>query len=223
MFKLKMAFTDKYFKTEKKMFSDYVTTKVLCSVPMRSCALCTVSLPEWKRHLLVETVASVCARLMRDEDEAERDRARGRDLRHTWTEHPLPPPRAPAAAESNMSCQFQHGTDDADRSNPSWRRAVRTVRWCPEVEVSRYVTVLSPLPCDAALYLAAGHQKGSGSRTPAGAITYSRQWLCEQREDFVRVRAVTKVTRTHVGRLFPVATSPSLFPSASPGVLVSFE
>lgn len=35
------------------------------------------------------------------------------------------------------------------------------------------------------LYLAARHQKGSSSGTPAGVITNSQQWLCEKWEDWI--------------------------------------
>lgn len=65
------------------------------------------------------------------------------------------------------------------------------------VEVTGYVIILSfLLLCTLSLYLAARHQKGNSSGTPAGAITYSPQWLCEQWEDWVCM--LSQVTRqTH--------------------------
>lgn len=86
---------------------------------------------------------------------------------------------------------------------------------------------LSPLSSGESLYLAAGHQKGSGSRTPAGTITYSLQWLCEQQEHCVCVCArfcACVLSQSHTHMLaeshFPVTP---LYLAALLGVIVGFE
>lgn len=58
---------------------------------------------------------------------------------------------------------------------------------------------LSPLPSGKSLYLAAGQQKGSDSRTPAGAITYSLRWLREAAGAPCALMCVC-VRVTHTGR-----------------------
>lgn len=85
---------------------------------------------------------------------------------------------------------------------------------------------LSPLSSGNSLCLAAGLQKGSGSRTPAGAITYSLQWLREQREHCVCVRVhfcacgCHKVTHTQDDSHLPVTP---FYLAALLGVIGGFE
>lgn len=57
----------------------------------------------------------------------------------------------------------------------------------PKVEVSGYVMILSASVQHVSIF---GNKtsQGNSSRTPAEAITYSQQWLCEQWEDVVCVR-----------------------------------
>lgn len=106
------------------------------------------------------------------------------------------------------------------RLTPSRTRST-LVAGCPEVEVSLLRNHSLRFRV-ASLYIwQQGHQNGSGSRTPAGTITYSLRWLREQQEHCVCV-CVLSQSHTHMlaESHFPVTP---LYLAALLGVIVGFE